>query len=119
MPSLSIRNLYYYVVCLVTLIMTIVGGVQLVQSGLDLALPPEAYRPSPVDVEARFRGPSEAPSVYTREELEAYAEEEAARAARDQRRNALRSLLGNLALVGLAAPVYVYHWRAVRRADPV
>lgn len=112
----DIRSTYFYLVCFATLLMVIIGTVQVVQHSLDLVLPAETYRPSVLDMEMRYRGRAgEAePSAYTREELEAMAAEEEARMRQQQRRGNLRGLLGSLALVLIAAPVYVYHWRRVR-----
>lgn len=113
----DVRQTYYYLVCFATLLMLIIGSVQLVRNTLDLVIPEESYRMTPVDVHNRFQRPvgdsaDEVP--YTREELEEMAEEEAARNERQARRRALRNLLGNIALILIAAPVYVYHWRKVR-----
>lgn len=87
-----------------------------VQNTLDLVLPREVYMPSRIDLYERMRAQPEG-STLTREELEQIAREDAERMRRDQYRNALRSLLGSLALVLIAAPVYVYHWRQVRRSE--
>ena len=97
--------------------MIIIGASQVVFRALDLALPREPYGPTVSELEMRYAPPNStnAASQYTREELEQLAEEEAERNARQQRRDALRGLLGNLALVIIAAPVYLYHWRRVRR----
>lgn len=114
----DVRQTYYYLVCFATLLMVIIGTVQLVQNVLDLALPEEPYRPTALEMEERFlrpRADTTAAPAYTREELAQMAEDEAERQLRSNRRNALRNLLGNLALVLIAAPVYVYHWRKVRR----
>lgn len=117
----DIRKTYYYLVCFATLLMVIIGTVQTVQNVLDLALPGEPYRPTIVDLYGRYRLPPDAPEgqapEFTREELERMADEEAERMRQEQRRNALRNLLGSLALVLIAAPVYVYHWRRVRREE--
>lgn len=97
--------------------MIIIGASQVVFRGLDLALPREPYGPTVSELEMRYARPND-PNVepqYTRAELEEMAAEEAERNARQQRRDALRGLLGNLALVIIAAPVYLYHWRRVRR----
>lgn len=112
----DIRKTYYYLVCFATLIMLIVGTVQVVQNTLDLAIPDDAYRPSPMDVYQRYPRPGAEPAdaPYTREELERMAEEESERMERQARRRALRSLIGSLALVLIAAPIYAYHWRKVR-----
>lgn len=113
----DVHRTYYYLVCFATLIMMIVGGVQLVRSALDLAYPEEYYRMSLIDVYERYQRPgveSAADVPFTREELVEMAEEEAARTERQARRRALRGLIGNIALLLIAAPVYVYHWRKVR-----
>lgn len=113
----DIRKTYYYLVCFATLIMVIVGSVQIVQNVLDLAIPEEPYRPTPMDMYQRFERPGMegADDVpYTRAELEKMAAEEAETMRRQSRRRALRNLLGSLALVMIAAPVYMYHWKKVR-----
>lgn len=112
----DIRRTYYYLVCFATLLMMIIGSVQVVQSTLDLVMPEEYYRPTPMEMYQRHERPgveqSEPP--FSREELQEMSEEEAERMERQARRRALRSLLGNLALVLIAAPVYMYHWKKVR-----
>lgn len=113
----DIRRTYYYLVCFATLIMMIVGGVQVVRSTLDLFFPEEYYRMSPVDVYDRYpqtRTDGTADAPFTREELIQLADEEADRMRQQARRRALRSLLGNIALLLIASPVYLYHWRKVR-----
>jgi hypothetical protein len=115
------RKTYYYLVCFATLLMIIIGAVQVVQNTLDLALPEEPYRPTTLDLAERLRPPpgatGEATERPSRAELEQMAEEEGARMLQQQRRRAIRGLLGSLTLVLIAAPVYVYHWRQVRRLD--
>lgn len=115
----DVRRTYYYLVCFATLLMLIIGTVQLVQNILDLALPEEPYRPTQVEMRERLRtAPGEAPAL-SQEEFRRMTEEEVTRQERQQRRRALRNLLGNLALLGVAAPVYLYHWRQVRRTEPL
>lgn len=117
----DVRQTYYYLVCFATLIMMIIGVVRGVENTLDLALPEEPYRPSAVDVYQRMHRPAAAPAdttdPFTREELEQMADEEADRMQRQSRRRALRSLIGSIALILVAAPVYAYHWRRVRREE--
>lgn len=117
----DIRQLYYYLVCFATLLMVIIGTVQAVRTTLDLVLPTDIYRPSTLEVYERLRREREATGeiepALTREELEQIAEEESARYRENQQRSAIRRLLGNIALILIAAPVYVYHWRQVRRYE--
>jgi hypothetical protein len=111
----DIRSTYYYLVCFATLLMVIFGTVQIVQRTLDLFLPPEYYRPG---VEM-LRDPSVAgQEPLTAEERERIAREEADQMRRIERRNAIRGLLGSIALVLIAAPVYLYHWRQIRTPRP-
>ncbi len=116
----DIRSTYYYLVCFATLLMVIIGGTLVVQRSLDLLLPTESYRPTVAEMEMRTQvrpgAEGTSPTVYTREEIEEMAREEGERLRRDEQRRTIRSLLGNLALVLIAAPVYLYHWRQVRRA---
>lgn len=117
----DIRKTYYYLICFVTLIMIIVGSVQAVENTLDLVLPQEGYRPSAIDVRMRYQdrgGEAGIDEPYTREELEQMAEEEAETMERQARRLALRNLLGSLALICIATPVYFYHWKKVRADGP-
>ena len=112
----DVRQTYYYLVCFATLLMVVIGVVQSVRAGVDLALPEEGYQPPIFEmhaqVQARF---GMADSTYTREELQQMAHEEAARQARIMQRRALRQFLSSLAFVLVAAPIYFYHWRRVRR----
>lgn len=113
----DIRKTYFYLVCFATLLMLIIGSVQVVQNTLDLVLPEEPYRPSPMEMYQRPH-PDGAEAPFTREEVVQMVEEQAASEARRMRRNALRNLLGSLAMIGIAAPVYLYHWRQVRQIAP-
>jgi hypothetical protein len=114
-PSVDIRRTYFYLVCLVTLIILIIGGAQIVNRGLDLLLPPEPYRP----LAHELAGPrGEAMDSLALIEAERRSELEVERQRRDQRRNAIRGLIGSIALVLIAAPIYWYHWRSIRREEP-
>jgi hypothetical protein len=112
--AFSIRRLYYYLVCFTTLIMTIVGTVQVVQQGLDLAMP-GLYGATDWEMRQRFAGPRvpDGPAQPTDQEIREMVQLEQSR----ERGRALRGLLGSLALILIAAPVYVYHWRRVRRME--
>lgn len=105
----DVRQTYYYLVCFATLLMVIIGTVQVAGRILDLTIPDEPYPP----VVERPRPP--VPPDEVEETFEETRAREWAHQLRQQKRRYVRDLLGSLALVLVAAPVYLYHWRRVRR----
>ena len=110
LPTMAwdVRQTYYYLVCFATLLMVIIGTVQVAGRLLDLSIPDEPYAPV-------VERPGTTPEDATDEGFEARRARENAHHFRQQQRRHVRDLLGSLALVLVAAPVYVYHWRRVRR----
>jgi hypothetical protein len=100
----SLRNIYLYLVCLITLIMVIVGTVGVVRGVVELAYPdPYAggFGERPVDAKGE-------PAISEEEwELQQNLARESSR------RYAILQLVGNGALVLIAGPLYVYHWRKI------
>ena len=104
MPAQSrtdLRSAYLYLVCLVTLVLTIFAVVSAVRSVSQLAYPDPGYYG--YDVPAKE-------GDVSAEELDSQAE----RAKESQRRQAVQSLVGSGAMLLIAAPVYLYHWRRVQ-----
>jgi hypothetical protein len=101
----SLRSIYLYLVCFVTLLIVIFGAVNLVRSTVELAYPdPMYYGPVIPDREGTVD-----PAEQERQE----------RAIRDsQRRNAVLSLVTSGTFVLIAGPVYVYHWRRIQDEWP-
>lgn len=97
----NLRNLDLYVVCLITLIISIFAAVQLVRSVVEVAYPDPGY----VGLEPI------AGSDTSEEELARQRQ-----AAEDsQRRYAVLSLVGSTTTLLIAGPLYVYHWRRIER----
>lgn len=97
---LSLRSLYLYLVCLVTLVISIFASVSVVRAAVGLAYPEPAYYAVPLVKE---------PGVSEEEQRRAV------QAARDaQRRQGVLDLVGSGTLLLLAGPLYVYHWRRVQ-----
>lgn len=103
----TLRNLYLYLVCLVTLIISIFAAVSLVRSAVELVYPDPGYVVSEPFVEGGPRKSSEA---------ERRRQEEAARVS--QRRQAVLGLVGASTTLLIAGPLYVYHWRRVQKELP-
>ncbi len=98
----SVRNIYLYLVCLITLIMVIVGTAGTVRTAVEFIYPdPGAYF-DPYMKEKSASGLTEA-------EFEDQQQLQQAQ----QQRQAVLNLVGNVALVVIAGPLYVYHWRKI------
>lgn len=96
----SLRNIYLYLVCLITLIMVIVAVVGLVRSSVELLYPDPGFYPEPVKVED---------GGLTEEQIKEQREQQEA----SSRRYAILNLVGNAAMLVVAGPLYVYHWRKI------
>jgi Ca2+/Na+ antiporter len=102
----SLRNIYLYLVCLITLMMVIVGAASAVRSVVELTYPDPysySYYSAPIPIEKGGSG------ELTPQER---AEQERLQKAQSTRQGVL-SLVGNLAMVFIAGPLYVYHWRKI------
>lgn len=99
----TIRNIYLYTVCLVTLMIMLFGMRALVRDVGRLVIGTPPVSPAPVEKlspeEARRRA----------EENRAWQEW--------QRRDLWVIVISEAALLVAAGPLYLYHWRLVRRAE--
>lgn len=100
---LSIRNIYLYLVCLISLVIAIFAAVNLVRSAVELAYPDPGYY-----------GYVEKDSSLTAEEL---ADQQQA-AEDSQRRQAVLGIVGSATTLAIVAPLYVYHWRRIQAELP-
>lgn len=118
--SYSLREVYYYLVSFVMLILVVIGLFQLVGAGISLFEPdPGYYRFEPFagEAEIKFRLESEYPEA-TEDEIARMVRDETKRNAEIERsqRNYWRwqRLANALAFLVIAFPIYRYHWRKVR-----
>jgi hypothetical protein len=104
---LTLRNVYLYLVCLITLVVSIFAAVSLVRSTVALIYPdPGYYGYYPVE-------PVDGGKV---DEEERERQEQIAEDA--QRRQALLDVVGAATTLVIAGPLYVYHWRQVQAELP-
>lgn len=100
----SLRNLYLYLVCLITLVIAIFAAVSLVRNAVELVYPEPGYYAQPPGTD----------SGMTAEE-----QQRLHRAMHDaQQRQAVLGLISSGALLLIAGPVYVYHWRRIQAELP-
>ncbi len=111
----NVKNLYLYLVCLVTLFLFIGGAISAVNSSMQLALP-EKPNVSLVNVYyPEYREGLDEP-LFNPPSLE---ELESMRAEQEEMElyylsYTWRSLLGSIALVIIATPFYLYHWKKIK-----
>jgi hypothetical protein len=113
--SWSVRNLYFYLVCLVTLFLFVGGAISTINSAMQLALPDKPNVPLTYVYYPEYRGEPAQP-VFDPPPL---AELEQRRAEQEKmdiyyQGYTKRSLLNSIALMIIAAPFYLYHWNKVK-----
>jgi hypothetical protein len=102
----SLRNIYLYLVCLITLIIVIFSAVSLVRGVVELLWPDPGYY--------GYTEPVKEGEGLTEEELAAQRQA----AIESQRRNAVLGLVSSGTALIIAGPLYVYHWRKIERERP-
>lgn len=113
--SWSIKNLYFYLVCLVTLFLFVGGAISGINSAMQIAFPDKPNVPIFNTYYPEYKEDSSTP-VFNPPPLE---ELEKLRADQEEmdvyyRGYTLRSLLNSIALMIIAAPFYLYHWKRVK-----
>jgi Ca2+/Na+ antiporter len=101
----NLRSLYLYLVCLITLVVSIFAAVQFVRSTVSLLYPDPGY----------YGYYYESPDA-DRTEAEQARQEELARDS--QRRQSVLDMVGGATTLLIAGPLYVYHWRRVQAELP-
>ncbi|MHB1044208.1 MAG: hypothetical protein ACYC0Q_15410 [Eubacteriales bacterium] len=109
----NIRQVYLYLVCFATLMMLIIGSVQLIMSLVDFVYPEQVYIP---DAKLRYAEIQKDPGL-TKEEIDRQVEEERQRSELAMERSRVRRVINSVALIVVSLPVYVYHWRKIQRGN--
>ena len=93
------RSLYLYAVSLITLLVCLFTVISLINRGLDLIVPDQGY----VDPYAAQNDPKIDPEVIKQANID------------QNRRNAIRGITSSLVTLLVTVPVYLYHWKMVRK----
>ena len=93
------RSLYLYAVSLITLLVCLLTVISLINRGLDLIVPDQGY----VDPYAAQNDPKIDPEVIKQANID------------QNRRNAIRGITSSLVTLLVTIPVYLYHWKMVRK----
>ena len=102
---LTLRNAYLYLVCLISLVVSLFAAGSLVRSAVGIFYPDPGYY-----------GYYEAPPGEDRSDEEIARQQEAAEES--QRRQEVLSLVGSATTLLIAGPLYLYHWRRVQSELP-
>ncbi len=113
----DLEHVYFYLVSFIALILIIVGAVNITQTAIAYVTPvydnyspfvqPGPYRDDVTDWEEKF-GP----------ELVEQETERAETISRENyQRGLIRDLVGGLAFIAVALPVYLYHWRKIPKLE--
>ena len=93
------RSLYLYAVSLITLLVCLFTVISLINRGLDLIVPDAGY----VDPYVAQNDPKIDPEVIKQANID------------QNRRNAIRGITSSLVTLLVTVPVYLYHWKMVRK----
>jgi len=93
------RSLYLYAVSLITLLVCLFTVISLINRGLDLIVPDQGY----VDPYAAQNDPKIDPEVIKQANID------------QNRRSAIRGITSSLVTLLVTVPVYLYHWKMVRK----
>jgi hypothetical protein len=93
------RSLYLYAISLITLLICIFTVINLINRGLDLIVPDAGY----VDPYAAQNDPKIDPEVIKQANID------------QNRRSAIRGITSSLVTLLVTVPVYLYHWKMVRK----
>ena len=93
------RSLYLYAVSLITLLVCLFTVISLINRGLDLIVPDAGY----VDPYVAQNDPKIDPEIIKQANID------------QNRRNAIRGITSSLVTLLVTVPVYLYHWKMVRK----
>ena len=109
MRDWSIRTIYLYLVSFVTLMMIIWGTVQFINVVVAFVYPPPMYSPTPAELKMRAENQN-VPMEVVQEQARVEEQRQLQQVRYDRARRAAQTL----ALLGVALPVYLYHWRKIQ-----
>ena len=95
------RSLYLYAISLITLLICIFTVINLINQGLNLIVPDAGY----VDPYAAQNDPKIDPEVIKQANID------------QNRRSAIRGITSSIVSLLVTVPVYLYHWRMVRKIN--
>ncbi len=113
----SIQQVYFYLICFVTLIMLIIGVTSIVNAAIDLAIPiPDGDLRQPYFENIfpkELQEKSTLPAEVIAEEVNQQKSFNDAQQKRNNLNYPLNRIFNGFAMILVAIPVYLYHWRKI------
>lgn len=107
----TLRNIYFYLVCFVSIILIIIGLITFFHSLTNLFFPTDIYYPSKIESLNKY---NENLGI-TKEEFQASIEEERKINEERERNRKIRDCIANFSMFAVALPFYLYHWRKIQQ----
>lgn len=109
----QIKNIYFYLVCFVTLMMLVFGLITFLGHTARLMFPTEyTYYTTIMEVEREYLNTNR--EVPAMSELERIRDERRELELARSRAYVIRDLINSLAVWLIATPFYLYHWRKIK-----
>jgi hypothetical protein len=110
-------QVYFYLVCFSTLIIMIIGGIRLVTNIADLVFPTPPPAPGFTEMALRFKDLQQQGLNISWEEFKEEREKEYTQQHAWERARAMRGLMASLASVLIPLPIYLFHWRYIKKVS--
>ncbi len=100
-----VREIYFYIVCLITLIIFIIGLIY-TYSGIVDYIKPSTYFYGLTERQAQI----ESGTITDMEQLEELIEKDREQFIENEKTNSLKSLFRGILLIVIVVPIFTYHW---------
>ena len=106
--SVSVREVYFYIVCLIAIVIFIIGLVGL-SDGIINYLKPNTYiYQEKMPYQAQYPNLSD-------EEIDKLMQEQIANSLANERSFALKTILRNTIMIVIAIPLFAFHWKKAQQ----
>ncbi len=105
-----VREIYFYIVCLIAIILFIVGIINLTDNIINY-INPLTYAAPRTEVGAIYK---EQNSSLTEEEIDKLVKEETESSLQREKNMSVRGMIRGSIMIVLSTPLFVYHWKKAR-----
>ncbi len=109
----SLRLLYLYLFSFVGLLITVIGGIQIV----DLTLKTYVFKVDEYSYVPEKIYPASPESTMTPAEQEKVLSDEREFRIKEQVNQRKRQLSNSLSMIAIGVPLYLYHWKTIKREN--